>query len=38
MGTQELHKSLNEKDVENLYRHSLMKKFMKTVCVHWFTN
>lgn len=27
MGTQELYKSLNEKDVENLYRHSLMKKF-----------
>ena len=27
MGTQELYKSVNEKDVENLYRHSLMKKF-----------
>jgi predicted RNA methylase len=27
MGTQELHKSVNEKDVENLYRHSLLKKF-----------
>jgi len=27
MGTELLHKSVNEKDVENLYRHSLMKKF-----------
>jgi hypothetical protein len=27
MGTQELYKSVNEKDVENLYRHTLMKKF-----------
>jgi len=27
MGIQELHKSLNEKDVENLYRHALMDKF-----------
>lgn len=27
MGTQELYKSVNEKDVENLYRHSLLKKF-----------
>jgi len=27
MGLQELHKTLNEKDVENLYRHTLMNKF-----------
>ena len=27
MGIQELHKTLNEKDVENLYRHALMNKF-----------
>ena len=27
MGIQELHKTLNEKDVENLYRHTLMNKF-----------
>ena len=27
MGTQELYKSVNEKDVENIYRHSLMKRF-----------
>jgi len=27
MVTQELYKSVNEKDVENLYRHTLMKKF-----------
>ena len=27
MGTQDLYKSLNEKDVENIYRHTFLKKF-----------